>query len=558
MFEKLRSAFSNAAKSFGERELKEDDIDEVLFEMEISLMDADVASEVINSVRDELKKKIAGAIVSKKTMQKFVRDSMVRFISKLFDDAGTVDLLKEIRDKQDSADPYIVSFVGINGTGKTTTVAKIAHLLKNSKISVAIAASDTFRAGAIEQLREHANRLNLKIIAQNYGADPAAVARDAVLYARSHKVDCVLIDTAGRMQTSKNLMEQIKKITSVVKPDLTIFVGDSLAGNDTVNQARQFHENAMFDASILTKSDADARGGAALSIVKVTSSPIIFIGTGQEYGDLIPFDKEVFLKTVFGSIDEIDSEAALRKTERVQKAKEESGESAKQQDRPAHQDEQKDAKTAGENRVQEPKLVQKAGPAQETESAQEQKLAGKAASVQEPAQAKPSQEADEMQKRPPKPDLSQEQKSSQEPEYSRKVEPSGTQQAKQSQDAARKNAADSASKQDSQKKTKAGAELPEQRRVEESEDAFEGIETGDIALYSDLYDVPPPENDSQAASLAKRIRRWISDGRPAPGQEQKPADSRMRKPQEKSGDAHKSKDSAKPKKKKGLFGRFRR
>jgi fused signal recognition particle receptor len=161
-------------------------------------------------------------------------------------------------------------------------LAKVAHLLKEAKYSVVVAASDTFRAGAIEQLKEHTNRLNLKLVAQNYNSDPAAVARDAVLYAKSHKTDVVLIDTAGRMQTSENLMQQIEKITKVVNPDMKIFVGDSLAGNDTVNQAREFHKHVNFDASILTKSDADARGGAALSIVKVTSTPVIYVGVGQE------------------------------------------------------------------------------------------------------------------------------------------------------------------------------------------------------------------------------------------------------------------------------------
>ena len=176
-------------------------------------------------------------------------------------------------------------------------------MLKNEKFSVVIAAADTYRAGAIEQLREHTNRLNLKIIAQNYGSDPAAVAKDAVLYAKSHKVDCVLVDTAGRMQTSSNLMEQIAKITKVVNPDMKIFVGDSLAGNDTVNQAREFHNQVKFDCSILTKSDADARGGAALSIVKVTSSPIVYVGVGQEYDDLVKFNKKTFLENVFESTD---------------------------------------------------------------------------------------------------------------------------------------------------------------------------------------------------------------------------------------------------------------
>ncbi|HXV67042.1 MAG TPA: signal recognition particle-docking protein FtsY [Nitrosopumilaceae archaeon] len=303
MFENLRDAFSSAAKSLGERELKEKDIDEILNLLEISLLESDVATEVIDSIKNDLRQKLVGTKVNRKEIEKFVKDSLIQSISGLFDSAGTIDLLANINSKKESGEPYIILFVGINGTGKTTTLAKLAHLLQKSKFSVVIAAADTFRAGAIEQLKEHANRLNLKIVAQNYGSDPAAVARDAVLYAKSHKIDCVLVDTAGRMQTSKNLMDQIAKITNVVKPDFKIFVGDSLAGNDTVNQAKEFHEHTKFDAAILTKGDADARGGAALSIVKITSSPILYVGIGQEYKDLKAFDKELFLEAVFGKYD---------------------------------------------------------------------------------------------------------------------------------------------------------------------------------------------------------------------------------------------------------------
>jgi len=303
MFENLRDAFSSAAKSLGERELKEKDIEDVLFQLEISLLESDVATEVIDSIKSDLKEKLIGTKVNKKEIEKFVKDSLIETISGLFDSAGKIDIFSKITLKKDSGQPYIILFVGINGTGKTTTLAKIAYLLKKSKYSVVIAAADTFRAGAIEQLKEHASRLNLKIIAQNYGSDPAAVARDAVLYAKSHKIDCVLVDTAGRMQTSKNLMEQIEKITKVINPDFKIFVGDSLAGNNTVNQAKEFHEHTKFDAAILTKSDADARGGAALSIVKVTSTPILYVGIGQEYEDLKTFDKELFIETVFGKYD---------------------------------------------------------------------------------------------------------------------------------------------------------------------------------------------------------------------------------------------------------------
>jgi len=313
MFENLRNAFSSVAKSLGEKELKEKDIDEVLFQLEIALLESDVAVEVIDSIKSDLKEKLIGTKVNKNEIEKFVKDSLIETISGLFESAGKIDLLSNIASKKESTEPYIILFVGINGTGKTTTLAKIAHLLQKSKISVVVAAADTFRAGAIEQLKEHTNRLNLKLVAQNYGSDPAAVARDAVLYAKSHKIECVLVDTAGRMQTSKNLMEQVEKITNVVKPDFKIFVGDSLAGNDTVNQAREFHKHTKFDAAILTKSDADARGGAALSIVKVTLTPVIYVGVGQEYEDLKTFDKELFLETIFGKIDQTETPSVEEK-----------------------------------------------------------------------------------------------------------------------------------------------------------------------------------------------------------------------------------------------------
>jgi fused signal recognition particle receptor len=245
MFDKLRSAFSNAAKSLGEKELNEKDIEDILFELEISLLESDVATEVIDSVKSDLKEKLIGSKVDKNEIEKFVKDSLISSISTLFDEAGEYDLFEKINEKKKQEQPFLILFVGINGTGKTTSLAKVAHLLKEAKYSVVVAASDTFRAGAIEQLKEHTNRLNLKLVAQNYNSDPAAVARDAVLYAKSHKTDVVLIDTAGRMQTSENLMQQIEKITKVVNPDMKIFVGDSLAGNDTVNQAREFHKHLL-------------------------------------------------------------------------------------------------------------------------------------------------------------------------------------------------------------------------------------------------------------------------------------------------------------------------
>ena len=218
MFDKLRKAFSNAAKSLGEKELNEKDIEDILFELEISLLESDVATEVIDAIKSDLKEKLIGSKVEKDQIEKFVKDSLISSISSLFDNAGKVDLFAKIDEKKKQEQPFLILFVGINGTGKTTSLAKLHTCYNKQKYSVVVAAADTFRAGAIEQLREHTNRLNLKLVAQNYNSDPAAVARDAVLYAKSHKTDCVLIDTAGRMQTSKNLMEQIAKITKGRKP----------------------------------------------------------------------------------------------------------------------------------------------------------------------------------------------------------------------------------------------------------------------------------------------------------------------------------------------------
>ena len=301
MFEKLKSAFATATKNLSERELKTQDVDSAISDLEFALMDADVAVEAVDMIKSNLRESMVGSSIEKKHATEYVRKGLADTVSKMFKDAGSEDLVANIEKKRsNSAGAYIVLFVGINGTGKTTTLSKVAHMLKEKKISVVIAASDTFRAGAIEQVREHANRLGIKLVAQNYGSDPAAVARDAVLYAKSHKVDCVLVDTAGRMQTNQNLMAQIEKITNVVKPDFKIFVGDSLAGNDTISQAREFHKHTNFDASILTKMDADSRGGAALSIVAVTSTPIMYMGVGQEYEDLAPFEKDTFVDSVFG------------------------------------------------------------------------------------------------------------------------------------------------------------------------------------------------------------------------------------------------------------------
>ena len=295
MFDKLREAFSSLAKVVSEKKLSEKDLDESLSSFQLALLESDVAQSVVDTITGEIKKQLHGLSVERsKDTAEFVREKLRKDVMSVFEGVGSVSLVERIKEKRAKGEPFVILFLGINGTGKTTTVAKFANYLKKNGFSVVIAAGDTHRAGAIEQLSEHANRISAKVVAQRYGADPAAVARDGVLYAKTHHVDVVLIDSAGRMQTNQNLMEEMSKIVRVVNPDLKIFIGDSLAGNDAVSQAELFSKYTGFDGAILTKVDADTKGGAALSIAFATKKPILFLGVGQGYDDIKPFDAKAF------------------------------------------------------------------------------------------------------------------------------------------------------------------------------------------------------------------------------------------------------------------------
>ena len=317
MFKSLRDRFRRASKkaeeeldpelkldyeSFRPEErdsgavIREKHLDNVLPELELALMESDVAMVAVEEMEIIIKKRLVGLRVENRaaivpTIEKALKASLVELLSKTTFDPQT------LLEKRDG--PLIIAFVGVNGTGKTTTIAKIADWLQQNGKSVVLAASDTFRAGAIEQLEVHAERLGCKFIKHQAGADPAAVAFDAVEHARAKHRDIVLIDTAGRMQTNTNLMDEMKKIKRVAKPDLIMFVGDSLAGNDAIDQARKFHEAVGIDAVVLTKLDVDAKGGAALSISSAIGQPIAFIGIGQGYGDIMPFDATWIVERIF-------------------------------------------------------------------------------------------------------------------------------------------------------------------------------------------------------------------------------------------------------------------
>jgi fused signal recognition particle receptor len=280
--------------------ISEKDIEDILFELEISLLEGDVALEVAEKIIKSVEEDLVGRKIKRRSdVAEYTREALKNAISEILI-IQSHNINEMAQNAQKTGQPLKLMFVGVNGTGKTTTISKLSEYFVSKGFTPVIAASDTFRAGAIEQITHHANNLGVKIIKHQKGADPAAVAYDAVEHAKAQKKEVVLIDTAGRMQTNVNLMDEMKKIQRVVKPDLIIFVGDALTGNDAVEQATKFNNAVGFDGIILTKADADAKGGAALSIGYVVQKPILFLGTGQSYSDLMEFHPEWMVEQVLG------------------------------------------------------------------------------------------------------------------------------------------------------------------------------------------------------------------------------------------------------------------
>jgi len=302
LFEKLRDVFGRLVERLTIVELNERAIEDLREDILLDLVDNDVAYDVAEYVIESLKEKVVGVKLSRfEDKRKILREKLREVLLEIFEKAGNLDFIEYINNLRKRKKPVVILFLGPNGHGKTTTIAKIAKLLMNHGMSVVVAASDTFRAGAIEQIEEHCRRVGVKVIKHKYGADPAAVAYDAIIHARSKGVDVVLIDTAGRMQTDRDLMNEMKKIARVASPDLKVFVGDALTGNDALEEAMKFNEEVGIDCSILTKVDADTKGGAALSVVYATNKPIIYVGTGQRYSDLEKFSAEWFVEKILSS-----------------------------------------------------------------------------------------------------------------------------------------------------------------------------------------------------------------------------------------------------------------
>ncbi len=296
---KVKPSFFTKVKSFISPEviINEKDISSAMEDFELQLLIADVALPVAEEIISELKRKLIGKTVKSNEIESYIKKSLYESIS----DVIKQDRLNLIDEISKSKSPYKILFIGPNGAGKTTTIAKVAHYLKKNGKSCVISASDTFRAAAIEQTIEHAKKLGIPFIKHDYGSDPAAVAFDAVKYAEAKNIDVVLIDSAGRQETNRNLIEQLKKIERVTSPNLKIFVGEGITGNALLGQVSEFNNAIKLNGVILTKLDVDAKGGTVISVKKATGVPLIFIGVGQEYDDLLPFDEKYIINRIMSA-----------------------------------------------------------------------------------------------------------------------------------------------------------------------------------------------------------------------------------------------------------------
>jgi len=295
--EQVKSIFKKFGEKISKVKISEKEFEVYEEELEMILLENNVALEVAEKMIKDLKNKIVGKEILKKEIESEIKDSFGDIIREIL--ISPPDLIEAIKEKSllnEKKEPYVILFCGINGSGKTTTIAKIAEHLKTKKISCVIAAGDTFRAASIEQIKTHGAKIGVPVISHDYGADPASVGFDAIQYAKKNFINCVLIDTAGRMHTQKNLLREMEKIVKVCKPDKKIFVGESITGNDAIEQVRSFDEAIGIDGIVLTKADIDEKGGTALSVGYITKKPIFYLGTGQEYEKIEPFSKEKFIE----------------------------------------------------------------------------------------------------------------------------------------------------------------------------------------------------------------------------------------------------------------------
>lgn len=288
--EKKKGFFEKIKEVITTKTISAEKFNELFWELELALLENNVAVEVIEKIKNDLKEELVDKPLKRGKVEESIEEALRKSIESLFVD--DFDLIKEVKKKK----PYVIVFFGVNGSGKTTSIARLAYLLKKEGFKCVMAAADTFRAAAIQQLEEHGKKLDVKVIKHDYGSDPAAVAFDAIKHAEAKGLDVVLVDTAGRMHSNMDLVREMEKIVRVSKPDLKIFVGEATTGNDCTEQCSIFNSAIGIDGIILAKQDIDEKGGASVSVSYITKKPIIYLGVGQNYQDLIKFDKEKIIK----------------------------------------------------------------------------------------------------------------------------------------------------------------------------------------------------------------------------------------------------------------------
>ena len=299
MFNQLNRGLSNFFKKITIKEFSPKSFRKLTIKLNDILVQNDVAVKTAKAICKKLEEKLIHTEHARfSSLKPLIISNLRDVLLEVMAPPKNIDILRLVEEKKSKDKPLVIMFIGINGVGKTLTIGKIGKFLQDHNYSSVFAASDTFRAGSIQQLQKHGEKLGIRVIAQEYGSDAAAVAFDAINHAESKKIDVVLIDTAGRIETNVNLMAELEKLKRVAEPDLIVFVGDALTGNSLVSQATLFHEKIGIDASILNKMDADVSGGAAVSITNITQKPILFIGTGQKYKDIQSFHPEKIIDQI--------------------------------------------------------------------------------------------------------------------------------------------------------------------------------------------------------------------------------------------------------------------
>lgn len=293
--EEKKGFFAKLKQAVSTTKISESKFDELFWDMEVAMLESNVAFEAIEKIKQDLKQSLVDVPISRGNIEDAILDSLRKSIDELLS-FGSIDIVREAKEKKEK--PYVIAFLGANGSGKTTTIAKFAKYLASKGLKSCLAAADTWRSAAIQQLEMHANALKIPIVKHDYGADPAAVSFDCIKMAQARKLDVVLIDTAGRQHSNTNLVDEMKKIVRIAKPDLKIYIGEMIAGNDCIEQIKSFDEAVSIDGVILTKADIDEKGGTAISVSHVTKKPILFLGTGQDYDSLEEFDKEKIIKNL--------------------------------------------------------------------------------------------------------------------------------------------------------------------------------------------------------------------------------------------------------------------